>query len=347
MFGRSDQLDRSFGDVTTLTNLVCLDLTGCHKPGIYGHDLESAGPWDTFLAWPALRVFKFGGCWLIGESTVFNAATVQELHTDRLAVGMEAPCIHLAPGLWGNLDVLGLIATVWSPVWCDRIVDLRVSCYVRYRSASCLGDAVTQVMQVCRFLRTFHFCVQTSSNSGEVSVVLGEDYSGQLTELRLEHLHCSEMDLRSATDLTSITLADIDSFSIPCKLSLPDCVASMQFLGSTLFRPGAQHSLQELTKLSRLTLGTNKPDFMSQHARGQQMLDTCTCIPTLPSSLCHLHITCHHLQHLLQFSAHRCLQACTSLAHLTLPGLIYDGELSAWKKAARHLHCEDKDPGSR
>ena len=229
---------------------------------------------------------------------------------------MEAPSIHLRVSLTdhGDIDLSELVATVSSPVWCHRIVELRVSGFAREYITSEIGDAVTQIMQACVFLKTFYFSVvpEYPDSVGETSLELDKDYTGQLTELRLDNLPCRELDLGSATDLTSIPLADIDTLSRPCKLSLPDCVKSLNFLGSTLFYSSAKHCLEELTSLSRLTLGTND-------SYGQQQLDTCSCMPTLPSSLRFLHVTCCYLERLLDFSAFRCLQACTNSEHLILP----------------------------
>lgn len=70
--------------VMQLTDLVCLDLTGVQSR----RGAEEQQPWRKFEAWPALSVFKFANCWLIDSSTVLVLASVQEVHTDRLAVGM-------------------------------------------------------------------------------------------------------------------------------------------------------------------------------------------------------------------------------------------------------------------
>lgn len=100
--------------VLELTNLEYLGLTGVTVPAC--SEEEEWQPWSKFEAWPALHVFKFAGCWLIDDSTALDIASVQEVHTDRLAVGVMNVRVHLyvRERHAATLKALASSVSVWS-----------------------------------------------------------------------------------------------------------------------------------------------------------------------------------------------------------------------------------------
>ena len=147
-----------YDDVTKLTNLISLDLTNTYPPGrLYDHSYGSRQdqqPWSNFDAWPPLHEFKFAGCWLIDNSTVMDIATVAELYTDRLTLGMKVASIHVILRQVGN-NVPGTLASLCSPAWSSCIVDLRVDISV-HDAPPPLAPVVNQVLATCLHLQTLH-----------------------------------------------------------------------------------------------------------------------------------------------------------------------------------------------
>lgn len=152
----NSEAELDFVDVTKLTNLIYLDLTNTYSPGhLYDRSYgsrEDEQSWSNFEAWPRLHVFKFAGCWLIDDSTIMDVATVAELYTDRLTLGMEVANIHLILRHVRN-GVPGTLASLWSPVWYSCIVDLRVDMSGQYAPTP-PAPIMNQVLATCLYLQT-------------------------------------------------------------------------------------------------------------------------------------------------------------------------------------------------
>lgn len=171
-------------------------------------------------------------------------------------------------------------------------------------------------------------------------------YFGQLKDLKLEHICCRQLDLKSATCLTSVSLRVIELCSLPCDLVLPSSVKRLEFVGYSLFTKIQAAFVQELLpNLTEVTLGMpcicGNLYTCSMHAEFSSL----ACVPTLPGSLRHLHVTERFVKRLLDSSAQTCLRRCTGLEHLTWAAHEDpEGELRAWVQAARHVHILDNDP---
>lgn len=191
--------------LTQLTNLVYLDLTSCHWDG------PSDGFWDRtrglsgFVAWPALRVFKFGGCPLIRPGTVLNLAKVDHLHTQLLTAGMELAKVHL--DLVVHKDLHDICANITSPLWCNSVVELKLV-VPRGCASVHLATAVSQLLEFCSCLQIFHFnnCASsTFASNGPAEIVFCKQYQAPLTEFSLKGVCCSKLDLESCSSLTEVT----------------------------------------------------------------------------------------------------------------------------------------------
>ena len=230
--------------VSQLTSLVCLDLTLVRNPILSGS--EEWQPWRRFEAWPALSVFKFAGCCLIDRSTVLAIASVQEVHTDRLTVGMETANIH-----WVLQDehaaVFNTLSSLLVSGWPTHLVALHVTVTDWRDQALPLADVVNQVLGALLCLQSFHlvegpynpFHCLGRPNPWEQPVdyrpgqiVLGDGYSGELKDLKLHYLHYHTLDLGVATCLTNISLRNIEQPGVPCELSLPSSVVRLEVFGN-------------------------------------------------------------------------------------------------------------------
>ena len=338
------KVNRDLYAVTMLTNLESLDLTRVGIPrDLYPHERQ---PWGRFEAWPALRVFKFVGCWLIDNSTVLDIATVQEVHTGRLALGMETANIHLV--LWHTCRhaiMLESLASVLSPAWSIHIVDLHVLVYDDM--ALHFATIVNQVLESLLCLQSFQLvgplCEPGPADNidhEQGGIVLGDGYSGQLKNLQLRYMHCSMLDLEVATCLTHISLNTIEKQDVSCELILPSSLVRLEFVGKSLTTRRAKCLLEGLPSLTHLTLGIG--NFGGSR---EPELSGSACLPTMPSSLRWFRVTSTSLKKLLDASAQECLKYCAGLEYLTLPlGQYPKGGLYAWVKSARYVRVSDNDP---
>ena len=225
---------RELDAVSKLTNLVSLDLTRTFSDAPM--DVEGVQPWSTFVTWPALCVFKFAGCCWIDNSTVLDIVTVQEVHTDRLAQGMETSNIHLLLRD-RHASTSGSLASLVSPAWSTCVVDLHVTVTDTQDTAIQIATSVNLVLEALLFLQSFQL-VGVSCDEERLydidhtqgRIVLGDGYSGRLKTLKLQDINCSVLDLEVATCLTSISLKAIEMEGVSCKLILPSSVVCLQFL---------------------------------------------------------------------------------------------------------------------
>ena len=311
------KVGRELDVVSKLTNLVSLDLTRTFS----GAPMDLGGvkqPWSRFVAWPALCVFKLAGCWLIDNSTVLDIVTVQEVHTDRLAQGMETSNIHLLLRD-RHASTRGSLASLSSPAWSTHIVDLPMIPTDTQDTALQIATIVNLVLEALLFLQSFQL-VGVSCEKEQLFDIdhtqgiigLGDGYSGRLKTLKLQDINCSVLDLQVATCLTSISLKAIEMGGVSCKLILPSSVACLQFFGNccTLTTGHAKCLLEGLPHLKRITLGLNK--FYDYHG-GRPELNSSVCMPTMPSSLCWLSVKSFSLKQLLDGCAQECLQHCAGL----------------------------------
>ena len=338
---------RELDAVLKLTNLVSLDLTEVMRPNWAFR--EQPQQWSRFEAWPALHVFKFAGCWLIGNSTVLDIATVQEVHTDKLVLGMETADIHLVlRPRYAN--VMGSLASLMSPVWSTHIVDIRVVVTDFQETVLHLAPLVNQVLEALLCLQSLQLAGGTYDHETKADnidhrqgkVALGDGYSGQLKNLQLQDMYCSSLDLAVATCLTSIRIKTIEMQDVICEINLPSSVVRLEFYGTSLTTRHAMCLLERLPSLTHVTLGDN--GFLKRHMREPE-LNGSACMPIMPSSLRWFSVTSICFKKLLDLSAQECLKTCTGLEYLMLPFRQYPkGELLAWVKSARYVRISDNDP---
>ena len=277
------QVGRDLHVVSKLTNLVSLELTGVKPP--QGSDPQEQQSWSKFEAGPALRVLVFAVCWLNDKSIGMDIATVQEVHTDRLTTSMEAANIHLVLRHMHD-PMLGSLADLSNSGWCTCNVDLRVIVNVSTVMVSHLPTVVYQVLEALLFLQPLHFAggCNTMSPSdvtkkGYGSIVLGDGYSGQLNELKLQEMLCTLLDLGVATCLTSISLKNTDRQGVSCELILPVSLVRLEFLGDSLTTWHAKCLLQGLPSLTHVKLGLNRYEFL----REPELISS-PCMPAVPGS---------------------------------------------------------------
>lgn len=326
-------------DILKLTNLVSLDLIGLRSP--------SPSPWRRLEAWPALCVLKFAGCCMIVNTTVLDISTVQEVHADRLAQGMETANIHLY-FRDDHAIMLGLLASLLSPVWSTHIVGLHVVITDTHDTAPHLATIVNQVLEALLCLQSFQLvgesCEQRRCyDHRHGRIVLSDGYSGQLRNLKLQNMYCSTLDLKVATCLTSISLKVIEKKDVSCELILPSSVVRLNFRGNfhTLTTRHAKCLLEGLSCLTQVTLGLTK--FTN---RRRPELNSSACMPTMPSSLLWLSVESNTLKQLLDRCAQDCLRHCLGLEYLILPLSAYpQGALLTWVQAAQYVRVSDNDPG--
>ena len=337
---------RDLDAVLTLTNLESLDLTGVMIPNSL--DPEEQKPWSRFEAWPALCIFKFANCWVIDRSTVLDIATVQEVHTDSLALGIETANIHLVVRN-RHANMLGLLASLLSPTWLTHIDDLRVRVTDYSDTALRLATIANQLIEALLCLQSFQLaggCSERTkagnTDGRQGRIVMGDGYSGQLKNLELQNMYCSTLDFAVATSLTSIRLLAIDKQDMSCKLILPSSVVRLEFYGNSLTTMPAKSLLQGLSRLTHVIVGdlpTGNLDARELEVNGS------ACMPTMPSSLRWFYVTSTSSKKLLDESAQECLKYCTTLEYLILPlGTYPTGELYAWVKGARYVRISDNDP---
>ena len=307
---------RALDAVTKLTNLVYLDLTGVMTRGVFPGGRQ---PWSRFEAWPALCVLKFVGCCLIDNSTVLDIASVHEVHTDRLSVGMKTARVHLVLRN-RHAAVFETLASLSTSRWSTQLVDLHVAVVNWSDGARYLTTTVKQVLGALVGLESFHLVGGYDGLFGQAvdydqgQIVLGDDYSGRLKDLKLQDLRYHTLDLGVATCLTSIRLKNIDKPGVSCELILPSRVARLEVFGDSLTIRHAKRVLEGLPSLTHLTLGTSKFDFMNE-----LMFSSSACMPTMPGSLRWLHVTSKAMKNLLDGSAQDYMRFCTGLEHLILP----------------------------
>ena len=214
-------------------------------------------------------VFKFAGCGLIGTSTTLDIASVQEIHTDRLAVGMETASIHLVLRDQ-HAVVFETLASLIVSGWSTHIVDLQVINLDCRDETLYLATIVNQVLGALLCLQSFHFVggyflsPGQSIDYGQGQIVLGHGYSGQLKNLKLQHLHHHTLDLGAATWLTSVSLSDADPLCMSCQLILPCSVVRLEVFGNSLTIRHAKCVLEGLSSLTHFTLGTHESDFIKE-----------------------------------------------------------------------------------
>ena len=215
---------------------------------------------------------------------------MRELHTDRVAPGMEGAKVHLILDGSFSGDVFEVFASIQTPLWCNCVVDLRVNAFTREHTATYLAAVLNQRLELCLCLQLFHFTGEPSKNQGQAKIALGGGYSGQLKDLRLRDICSRKVDLASSTCLTSISLmmCDVDSHRMSCKLVLPSSVERFEFYGNSLFTMHANLNLQGLSNLTELALGPREPAGF--YSIRQQEVSTSACMPVLPSSLRHLRV---------------------------------------------------------
>ena len=166
--------------------------------------------------------------------------------------------------------------------WPTHLVALHVTVTDWRDQALPLADVVNQVLEALLCLQSFHlgegpdnpFHSVRRPNPHEQpleyrpsQIVLGDSYSGELKDLKLQYLHYRTLDLGVATCLTSISLKDIEQPGVSCELSLPSSVMRLEVFGKGLMS-------QRLPNLTHLTLGTCPK-----------------CMPTMPGSLRWLNVT--------------------------------------------------------
>ena len=326
--------------VLQLTNLVSLDLTGVVMQG----DTGRKRPWSRFEAWPALHVLKVSGGCLIDNSTALHIANVQEVHTDRLTLGTTAANVHLVLRQ-RHAVIFEALASLSVPWWSTHLVDLHVVVTDWRDTALYLATIVNQVLKALLCLQSFHLAggYQSPGNAVDYSegqIVLGDDYSGQLKDLKLQDLYYHTVNLGVATCLTSIRLYNIDQPCVPCELTLPSSVVQLEVFCDSLTMRHAKCLLQGLPSLTHVTLGRSRVKCVNEPE-----LSSSACMATMPGSLRWLRVMCNPLKKLLDGSAQDCLRFCTGLEYLILPlDQHAKGELYAWVKDARYVRVSDHDP---
>ncbi len=256
--------------LSQLTNLISLDLTSC----IWESDsIERGQALASFMSWPALRGIKFGGCSLFNSNTVFDMPIVSSVQSQYLVGGSDNSDMHLER----KVDCMGdLFATILSPLWCDRMVDVRLDVCTYKCTAVYLARVVEQMFKLCSALHMLHLRCQASENYDQVSITNGEGGARHLESFRLKGVYCKSLSLELCPSLTSVTLTGIDSPRAPCMLLLPSTLTRLAFFGSHLFATTAKHSLEGLEVLKHLTLGTRPPGF--EVSAGIERLDSRACM---------------------------------------------------------------------
>lgn len=117
------------------------------------------------------------------------------------------------------------------------------------------------------------------TKKGYGSIVLGDGYSGQLNELKLQEMLCTLLDLGVATCLTSISLKNTDRQGVSCELILPVSLVRLEFLGDSLTTWHAKCLLQGLPSLTHVKLGLNRYEFL----REPELISS-PCMPAVPGS---------------------------------------------------------------
>ena len=331
---------QSMDSITQLTNLTVCDVTHC-----IWCPLELCG--CHFVAWPALRVIKSTGYDSDLTHTALDMGHVSEVHTNFLAAGMEVAQIYL----YNSCLVHGtpeLFDYICDRQWSQAIVDLHLDIVIEgglcpniassYATFQYLASFVNNLSSTLPTLRVCRLEVDPAGvgDDAEVKISLGRKQPSCLQEFYLHGIPCSEVDLGESS-LIEIGLSYIDHDRLLCKLSLPSSTQSFHFCGHSLYCAEAQTSLQHLSSLSDLVLGS------AELFAGRSQKLGLACLPKLPASLRHFSVTCGDLFVLLCAAAVECLSSCSNLEHLKLPqGCSLDapeeGDLHAWVKAARFLH---------
>ena len=178
-------------------------------------------------------------------------------------------------------------------------------------------------------------------SSGPARAVVGQGFGACLTQLRLEHIACSLLDLHLAPCLTSLQLHYLDvRQALPLQLSLPSSLLRFSFQGSSFFTPQKRLLLANLPCLAKITICVADLKWLPAYR-----------LPTLPCSLQHPQIHCWDYQQCLMapnathtFAFDLCdwqlLDDCTNLTRLTLPIEYHaSGRYDILKVKLRDLSC--------
>lgn len=201
-------------------------------------------------------------------------------------------------------------------------------------------------------MQTFDFKGTRADNfDGHGKIALGTGYRGQLKDLKLQALCCKTLDVESATQLTRLSLRHIDGICVCCELLLPSSLVCINFCGNSLVSRHAKKVLAGLYKLTQVTLGNDGmirgsyDEYGFVKPNGEISFYSSACMPTMPSSVCRLHVTTRCMKELLDDCAQECLKNCIDMEHLILPLREYPkGGLYEWVKAAPYVRVSDNDP---
>ena len=195
-----------------------------------------------------------------------------------------------------------------------------------------LNSGLFELLHSCRSLQTLSVSLE-----GAVNIVVDAEHGSSLTDLRLERMSFSVLDLRQTSNLTSIQLLNLT----PCRqgmqkpeLSLPSVLLSLHVIGGEMFYPGDMPQLDLCNCLTSLVIGYDSVSLQVPRK------------PSLPTSLRHLEI-CASRGHEANWTEHfdwRCLDGCGHLESMVVPNKAFVSELPvavqlhAWLKSASHMH---------
>ena len=323
-------------EVTLLTKLTCLDLTGC----ICYWDDAWVEALDMFTAWPALAVLKVVNCNLFDTHTVVDVSHVGEVH-----MGHIEEYVQPAPGQQGHVHTNGDQATGYDSMRASSIVGLHVDITQGPAPLDPLLYVVADYP-----LQSLSLFFQQSFPRRDRPVLDRNSFTGgnfsNLTHLAITGVYPSThtLHLQSLSCLTSLVLQNLDpgGWHEPPAwqvqgIELPLSLEAFTFAGLCLFVSGTKHNLHELSLLTKVVLQITEP-LVEGHPLCSDL--TPPCVPQLPSSLQHLVLGG------LEWCRPACdwsgLQACLDLQHLTLSaGHRLSGPLREWVRSARCLYVVD------
>ena len=269
-------------EVTTLTNLTLLDLTGatCYWEDAWVEAL------DEFSAWPELKVMKAIQCNLFDRRTKMHLDTMREVHLDDRyglsTLDMLRPTLPLhidlshfclqnrkgCDGCDGTMSIVGVYVSVGDAT------DFHASGDPEFEVP--LDPFLNNLADLCPLTSLDIICRPGVSVSSQA---LGSKLAN-LAELSLLQLKifAADLDLQLLSCLTKLTLEGVDWKRPLQAIKLPSMLQVLRFTGFSLLLDNFPHNLNTLSSLTEVTI------VLPSRCRYMES-DWVPCIPQMPPTL--------------------------------------------------------------
>ena len=291
-------------NISQLTKLTELDVTQTYCCA----GLELLPALTAFESWPALKLLRLRGAFLVDPTAVKDILGVEELWVDW--PGLAAMCSSgaISDNTKVHLESTASFHSQRSAVFrCQADI---VSLDVAFEDSDDPCGVFFPFVQACSLLQSLDLRERRDMPS---TFELVQSLEGLECLQHVQSLQVCLTDLHfdRLLELTSLTVHDADSQDVLTHFFLPPKLQVLDFSGCCLCDSNTQHNLQDLTALTDLHLYPKPPADMRPAWN--------PALPAMPTSLRKFTLTGWNSCNRYNAPDWSVLEACSNLEHLSVP----------------------------